>query len=305
MDKFPSRERSTAATLEPRVTAIVVARSVAANATGQSALDLCLRSALSEPWVDDLVIVDQVNAPAVSSALRALQLDRRDVRVVVADARMSAAAAANLGAAQARGRWLLFLDADVVLQRGAVQRMTSSANGVASPWIVGGRLTDLEGREKRAARGGALNTFSALAVAMGLPGVKPAPRKKASAKPQAAAPVAAVSGAFMLIPRADFNALGGFDEAYVSDAADLDLCKRATDAGGAVLLQPQASGVKFERHRKGRRQAQGLARFAVKSAKSPLEKAFAVFAGPAIATLVGLRDLIGGGPPQPRTRSRR
>ncbi len=294
MDKFPSRERSATATLEPRVTAIVVARAVATNATGQSTLDLCLRSALSEPWVDDLVIVDQANAPAVSSALRALQLDRRDVRVVVADARMSAAAAANLGAAQATGRWLLFLDADVVLQRGAVQRMANSANGAAAPWIVGGRLTDLEGREKRAARGGALNTFSALAVAMGLPGVKRGKRK--SSKPIVAAPVASVSGAFMLIRREDFNALGGFDEAYLSDAADLDLCKRAADAGGAVLFQAEASGVQFERQRKGRRQAQGLARFAVKSAKTPLEKVFALFAGPAIVTLIGLRDAIGGRP---------
>lgn len=275
------------------MTAIVVARSIAANATGQSTLDLCLRSALSEPWVDDLVIVDQANAPAVSSALRALQLDRRDVRVVVADARMSAGAAANLGAAQARGRWLLFLDADVVLQRGAVQRMATSANGASAPWIVGGRLTDLEGREKRAARGGALNTFSALAVAMGLPGVKRGGKKKA-ARPNAAAPVASVSGAFMLMQREDFSALGGFDEAYMSDAADLDLCKRAADAGGSVLFQPQASGVQFERPRKGRRQAQGLARFAVKSAKTPVEKTFALFAGPAIATLVGLRDAIGG-----------
>ncbi|HVK81831.1 MAG TPA: glycosyltransferase family A protein, partial [Verrucomicrobiae bacterium] len=199
MDKFPSRERSAAATLEPRVTAIVVARAVAANATGQSTLDLCLRSALSEPWVDDLVIVDQANAPAVSSALRALQLDRRDVRVVAADARMSAPAAANLGAAQARGRWLLFLDSDVVLQRGAVQRMATSAGGAATPWIVGGRLTDLEGREKRAARGGALNTFSALAVAMGLPGVKRTRRKAKSMKPSAAAHVASAPSSFMLM----------------------------------------------------------------------------------------------------------
>lgn len=294
MDKFPSRERSAAATLEPRVTAIVVARSVATNATGQSTLDLCLRSALSEQWVDELVIVDQANALAVSSALRALQLDRRDVRVVTADERMSAAAAANLGAAQARGRWVLFLDSDVVLQRGAVQRMASAAAGVASPWIVGGRLTDLEGREKRAARGGALNAFSALAVALGVPGVRRAQRRKKAAKPAAATRVASVPGSFMLMQRDDFSGLGGFDEAYLSDAADLDLCKRATDAGGAVLFQPQASGVQFERHRKGRRQAQGLVRFATKNAKTPLEKTFALFAGPAIATLVGLRDVIGG-----------
>jgi len=106
-----------------------------------------------------------------------------------------------------------------------------------------------------------------------------------------------VSGAFMLIPRADFQTLDGFDEMFVSDYADLDLCKRALDAGGSVLFQPEASGVQFERRRKGRKQAQGLARFAVKSAKTPFEKAFAAIAAPALMVLLGLRDFVAGRPP--------
>lgn len=296
MDKFPSRERSTAAALEPRVSAVVVARNVPANASGQSALDLCLRSALAEPWVDDLVVVDHGNPAPVSSALRALHLDRRDVTVVSAAPSLSSAAAANLGARAARGRWLLFLDSDVVLQRGGVARMAAAGGGARAPWIVGGRLTDLEGRDRRAARGGALNTFSAIAVAVDWPAPKPR-KPKASDLPTSATKVAAVSGAFMLISRGDFQTLGGFDEMFLSDCADLDLCKRALDAGGSVLFQPEASGVQFERRRTGRRQAQGLARFAMKSAKTPIEKAFAAVAAPALMVLLGLRDLVAGRPP--------
>ena len=64
---------------------------------GQSPLDLCLRSALAEPWIDDLVIVDQRLLASVSpSALRALQADRRDVTArCCGDGGCSAAAAAN------------------------------------------------------------------------------------------------------------------------------------------------------------------------------------------------------------------
>jgi hypothetical protein len=48
------------------------------------------------------------------------------------------------------------------------------------------------------------------------------------------------------------------------------------------------------------RRAQGLARFAVKSAKTPLQKAFALIAAPALAVLVGLKDFVTGRPPHQR-----
>ena len=72
---------------------------------------------------------------------------------------------------------------------------------------------------------------------------------------------------------------------------------RAADAGGSVLFLPAASGVQFERGQRGRRQAQGLALFASKSAKTPIEKAFALIAGPALLVLVGLKDFVVGRPP--------
>lgn len=298
MDKFPSRERSAAAALEPRVSAVVVTRNA------DRSLDLCLRSAFAEPWIDDVVIVDHGNKADVSSSLRALQMDRRDVRVVSAPREASHAAAANLGASKARGRWVLFLDPHVVVQRGAVARLAAAGGGAHTPWIVGGKLTDTDGREKRAARAGALNAWSAVAVAMDWPGPRPFRVRKRRGRKldiQEPARVAAVSGAFMLIPRGDFEELNGFDEAFATHAADLDLCRRASDAGGSVLFQPAAAGVQFQgRTRGGRREAQGLALFAAKSARTPVERAFALIAGPAIAVLLAVRDLVGGRPPIPR-----
>lgn len=295
MDKFPSRERSTAATLEPRVTAIVVVQNMHERAPGRTPLDLCLRSAIAEPWIDDLVIVDHANAPEISYLLRGFQLDRRDTKVVDAPPGASPGAAANLGALEARGRWLLFLAPDVVLQRGAVERMAAAGGGANAPWIVGGRLTDTEGRERRAVRGGSLNAFSAIALAMNLPGKKPSAKKS---KDEEGTPVGAVSGAFMLIPRSDFQTLNGFDEGYHTDYADLDLCRRASEAGGSILFQPHAAGVQFDRTQpRGTKPAQGLARFAEQSAKTPLEKAFAWMAMPALATLVWLKDFVAGRPP--------
>lgn len=300
MDKNPQRQRTAAAALEPRVSAIVVARGIRPNAASSSALDLCLRSALAEPWIDDLVIVDHGNAPQISAALRVLQLDRRDVKVITAPKTVTAAGAANLGVKAARGRWVLFLDAGIVLQRGAVARMAAAGGGAASPWIVGGRLLDSQGRDRPAARTGALNAWSAIAVAMDWRGPRPLRRRDVRVEPDEPMPVAAVSGAFMLIGRHDFQELAGFDEKFVSDGADLDLCHRAREAGGAVLFQPAAAGVQFMRGASGGNRAQGLARFVSKTARTPLQKAFALIAPPALAVLVGLKDFVAGRPPHPR-----
>lgn len=294
MEKFPQRARSSAASLAPRVSAVVIASNIRASASGQTPLDLCLRSALSEDWIDDLVIVDHDNPEPISSVLRAFEADRRDVKVVSVDASFSIAAAANLGAREALGRWLLFLDADVVLQRGSVARMVAAAGGAPGPWIVGGRLLDLEGRERKAARAASLNTFSAIAVALDWPA---SPLRRRHANAASASKVGAVSGAFMLTPRSDFNALNGFDEQFDTDYADLDLCRRAAAAGGSVLFQPDAACVQFQfARRRPRKLAQGLALFASKSAKTPVEKAFASIAGPSLGMLVGLRDLVAGRP---------
>ena len=299
MDKFPSRERESAVALEPRVSAIVVVRNIQ-SVSAQHALDLSLRAALAEPWIDDLVIVDAGNAPAISSSLRALQMDRRDVKVVVAPPGASAGAAANFGAEQARGRWLLFLAPNVILQRGAAERLAAAGGGAREPWIAGGKLTDAEGREHNVARTGALNTWSAVAVALGWSGGRPSTRRGAVGHDDAPLPaeVGAVSGAFMLAPKSDFQALGGFEERFLTDAADLDLCRRAHAAGGSVLFQPVAGGVQFIRpHLRGRRQAQGLALFAIRSARTPIEKAFATIAAPALGAIVALRDFVAGRPP--------
>lgn len=293
MDKFPTHAQSALTTTELRVSAVVVVSAARGTPAAGVRLDLCLRSILADPWIDELIVVDLGNDPAISSMLRAFQADRRDVKLIAPSGDLSAAAAANLAVESARGALLLFLDPDVVLQRGAVARLATAGGNARTPCIVGGRLIDIEGRDRFAARAGALNAFSAIAVAMDLPASKRKRRRNGGAATQ----VAAVSGSFMLVPRGDFLALEGFDEAFVTDAADLDLCRRASAAGGSVLFQPSASGVQFERDPRGRRLAQGLALFASKSAKTPLEKAFAAIARPALIVLLVLKDLVLGRPP--------
>jgi GT2 family glycosyltransferase len=58
----------------------------------------------------------------------------------------------------------------------------------------------------------------------------------ASAKRQ----VSAVTGAVMLVSRVCFSALNGFDENLPTFLQDVDLCRRAHEAGFAVIFEPGA-----------------------------------------------------------------
>ena len=284
MNPKPSHAREAAVDSQIRVSAVVVT-----HHTGQP-LELCLRSALAEPWIDELVIVDNGNPPAVASALRALQADRRDVVLVQGQGDIGVAAGANLGAERARGRWLLFIDASVVVQRGAAERMVAAGGGAKAPWIVGGKITDTRGRERRVIRKGALTPFSAVAIALNLGARRPgAPKADDTSRVIDAMPVAAVSGALMLAPRVEFLRIGGFDPLASGLGAELDLCRRAVEAGGEVLIQPAASGVQFGLRKPDDRDAKGLARYAVRAARSPLDKAFAALARPVLTTIIALR----------------
>jgi GT2 family glycosyltransferase len=77
---------------------------------------------------------------------------------------------------------------------------------------------------------------TAISGYLGGPGL----RRDHEPMPDAAIAMETVSGAAMLMSRAGFDRLGGFDEGYFLHVEDIDLCKRARDAGGQVVFEPRA-----------------------------------------------------------------
>ena len=196
---------------------------------------------------------------------------------------MSSAAAANLGASKARGRWLLFLDPHVVLQRGAVARMAAAGGGARTPWIVGGRLTDTEGA-----------SVAPRAAGRSTPGprsrwrwIGPGRSRRSAARktrPQGAAGTDARCGGLGRLhadPAQRFPCARRLRRRLRHRRAPILIFAAAprTRAAACCFSQtPRASNSRAARGRPRKRKAWRCSR--LKSAKTPIQRAFAMIARP-------------------------
>jgi N-acetylglucosaminyl-diphospho-decaprenol L-rhamnosyltransferase len=149
------------------------------------------------------------------------------------------AAACNQGARGSEADFLLFLNPDTRLLRGALewpaQYLRSEANGAVG--IVGIQLIDADGQV-------ACNTarmptpWSMIGNSLGLDRLMPSafsPHFVTEWAHDETRAVDQVMGAFMLVRRTLFEALGGFDERFFVYFEDLDFAQRARERGFASV----------------------------------------------------------------------
>lgn len=213
---------------------------VVAADSGPSLL-ACAARALAGGVAVEFVLVDNASADGMPEALERAHAGDARVRVLRNGANLGFGAAVNRGAAQARGEALLVLNPDCMLERDTLARLLAVLDAEPDVGLVGAVVCDADGRPDPASRRRdpllrrALMTLTGLAVREArdarFAGVNvPGPM------PQGVEREEAVSGALLLLRRRVFEALGGFDEGYFLHCEDLDLCRRARDAGYAVLL---------------------------------------------------------------------
>ncbi len=244
-----------------------------------------LAAALAEPLICEVWLVDNGNPPEVQARLDQLAAARDSrLRLIRGQGNIGFGQACNLGAAQATGALLLLLNPDLVVQADAAAHLLRALAPAKSPAIIGGRVVGKDGREQRGGRRDRLTPWNALVSATGLARwerLSPAlrdPHREKDALPAEPIRVGAVSGALMLLRKADYAALGGFDRAFFMHVEDVDLCARAVQAGGDVLFQPLAVGVHAGASSKAsslfieRHKARGFALYFARHARNPLER---------------------------------
>jgi GT2 family glycosyltransferase len=229
----------------PTLTSVII---VAADSG--DALRECVARALASNVQVELILVDNASRDGVPQALaRAYQHDER-VHVVYNHANLGFGPAVNVGARQARGDALLVLNPDCTLEPDTMSRMLEVQDAHPDAGVIGAVVCDADGTPDPASRRRdpllqrSLNEMTGRARrdASRHEGVDvPGPM------PDAVVEAENVSGALMLLPRTVFGQLRGFDEGYFLHCEDLDLCRRARDAGYKVLL---AGNVRV-RHAKG------------------------------------------------------
>jgi hypothetical protein len=212
--------------------------------TGE-ALEESLSCVLRDPLVDELVVVDNGSSEREAQCLRRLAGRDGRVTLVSGHGNIGFARGANLGARQAKGDLLVFLNPDAFLQPRCVAELVREIEDRPVPCIVGGRVLNADRTEQRGARRGDITPVSALLSLSGLARKVPGWSKfevhwEAETLPDQPAPAPTISGACFCMRREDFEAMAGFDEKYFLHVEDVDLCWRVRREGGTVLFHPKA-----------------------------------------------------------------
>ncbi len=201
----------------------------------------CVERVLAVPWVDELLVLDNASSDGMPAALLQHYAGDARLRVRAMGTNLGFGAAMNRGATMTAGDTLLLLNPDCLPTATDLGHLYQSLADDSRIGLVGALIGDSAGRLDPASRRRDPTLWRVLCSMLGLyrlerrwpvfSGVNVLGR---------AAPgqsdVDAVSGALMLVSRAAFVAVRGFDEGYFLHFEDLDLCRRLRQAGWRIVL---------------------------------------------------------------------
>lgn len=197
----------------------------------------CLEPALSTGA--NVIVVDSASPDRTLEVVRDLPVD-----AVQLDANRGFGFGCNRGWERGSAQYVLFLNPDAVLDRGALERLCAELDAEPSLGAVGPRLLEedgtLEWSQRRYPR-----LRSTFARALYLHHLAPrASWVDEMIRDPAAYAVSGepdwLSGACLLVRREVLERIGGFDEGFFLYSEDTDLCHRIRDAGYGLRFVPDA-----------------------------------------------------------------
>jgi GT2 family glycosyltransferase len=220
------------------------------NRNSYTLLRQCVQSILQTTRYEhyELIIVDDDSQdPDVQAYYRTLAGEKKEIRVVAGTGPFNFSAACNLGAREARGRYLLFLNNDTqAVQAEWLSELVLFASqpeiGVVGPKLVypdrtvqhAGIVVGLEGH--------ASHVFMGAAEGLETPHGRMDWYRNYSA----------ITGACMLLRKGVFESIGGFDEHYSLAFSDVEICLRAIQNGYRVVYTPESVLIHHEGRSRGR-----------------------------------------------------
>lgn len=167
------------------------------------------------------------------------------VELIASEENLGFAKANNVVAAQARTDWILLLNPDTEVHAGAVDALMGFAHAHPQAGIYGGRTVFPDGTLNIASCWNRITPWSAFCTAVGLRTAFPTstlfnPEALGGWQRDSVRQVDIVVGCFLLIRRALWDELNGFDLKYFMYGEEADLCLRAARLGYQPMITPDA-----------------------------------------------------------------
>jgi glycosyltransferase involved in cell wall biosynthesis/GT2 family glycosyltransferase/predicted O-methyltransferase YrrM len=185
---------------------------------------------VKEPVNFEVIVVDNGSTDGTAEYLKQLP---PAVRIVSLGQNLGFAKGCNVGAREARGRYVCFLNNDTVVLPGWLSAMVECIRHDPDIGVVG-NLQIFPGTEKVQQAGIVCGPDKMVRSIYNneLPADHPAVQKPREFQ--------FIAGSCMLIEKEFFWRLGGFDESYHNSCEDVDLCMKAREAGRKVFYCPQS-----------------------------------------------------------------
>lgn len=211
----------------------------------------------------EVLVVDNASTDGSQDMVRR---DFPGVQLIAKARNLGFAAANNAGAAVACGRYLLFLNSDTRVSSGALAQPLAYLHAHPGAGAITVRLVYPSGERDPDNHRGFPTPWNALCHFSGLAKLFPGSplfngyyQSYADFGRTHAVPV--IAGSFMMMPRAVFDELGGWDETYFFYGEDIDFCYRMYQAGYQVIYYPHVEVLHYKGASSGlRKESAGIAR---------------------------------------------
>ena len=208
----------------------------------------CLRSVDAETRTPhELIVLDNASADGSAEAIAA---EFPGIRLIASPENLGFAQGNNVAAEEARGEYILLLNPDTLVLRQALDTLLDFARAHPDAGIWGGRTLFPDGRLNPSSCWRRLTLWSLAMRATGLGSLlRGSPVFNAEAyggwPRDRVREVDIVSGCLLLIRRADWERLEGFDSTFVMYGDEADLCRRAHTLGLRPMVTPEAEIVHY------------------------------------------------------------
>jgi len=199
----------------------------------QTALDALLPGFPFDEW--EIIVVDNESDPELFDEFKSRF---PEISFIANPINSGYAFGTNLGAAQATGEQLIFMNPDVVVDCGDIVALMAEKKRLGGVALLTPRQVDSEGKTQKLfdVFPDLLNHFRIVKALLRL--LKPEKYPDPRANIKTVIYPDWVGGAFLLISRKDFDTIDGWSEDYWLYAEDTDLCRRARDKGLRAACTP-------------------------------------------------------------------